>query len=268
MVASRPDLAQRRAPLYPRAVEPLLLRLAAALLTQAHQGYGRAILHVGGVRVQRGDQLVNPDGVIRAFTTYTRTLTAAEIIARLVRLGGQVDRQAQQELFRTLQRPALAPVGRAVADEAIQAWAEGAAERIVVILERDRTAVSELIARAHGEGWSRRRLGMELAQQQLASVNRSRLWARDQLGTVNAEITQSKQVRLGITHYRWRTSLDERVRERHAEREGKVFAWSDPPRENSIDGHPGHPINCRCTAEPIFPDELPGIPDSEFYRPA
>ena len=34
----------------------------------------------------------------------------------------------------------------------------------------------------------------------------------------------------------------------HWEREGQEFRWDQPPE----DGHPGQPIECRCSAEPII----------------
>ncbi|GHE91874.1 hypothetical protein GCM10016455_09780 [Aliiroseovarius zhejiangensis] len=52
------------------------------------------------------------------------------------------------------------------------------------------------------------------------------------------------------THYIWRTRRDGKVRSAHAEREGQIFSWGDPPEG----GHPGEDYNCRCTAEPYFPD--------------
>ena len=47
--------------------------------------------------------------------------------------------------------------------------------------------------------------------------------------------------------YIWRTQGDSKVRDAHAERDGKVFSWDDPPEG----GHPGEDYNCRCTAEEI-----------------
>jgi len=51
------------------------------------------------------------------------------------------------------------------------------------------------------------------------------------------------------THYVWRTRRDGKVRSSHAEREGQVFSWDDPPEG----GHPGADYGCRCTAEPYLP---------------
>ncbi len=79
--------------------------------------------------------------------------------------------------------------------------------------------------------------------------SRAALIARDQLNKINGQIVQRRQTDLGIEEYKWRTSMDERVRPAHADREGDTFRWDDPPEG----GHPGEPIQCRCTAEPILP---------------
>lgn len=52
------------------------------------------------------------------------------------------------------------------------------------------------------------------------------------------------------THYIWRTRRDGKVRSAHADREGQIFSWDEPPEG----GHPGEEYNCRCTAEPYFPE--------------
>jgi SPP1 gp7 family putative phage head morphogenesis protein len=85
-----------------------------------------------------------------------------------------------------------------------------------------------------------------------ATKSRAELIARDQIGKFNGQLTELRQSQAGVTSYIWRTSLDERVREEHAAREGKEFAWNDPPD----DGHPGEAINCRCYAEPVLDDLL------------
>lgn len=78
------------------------------------------------------------------------------------------------------------------------------------------------------------------------SESTARTIARDQVGKLSAQLNRIRQENLGITGYRWRGVLDSRERPEHREREGKYFDWDDPPE----DGHPGEPINCRCSAEP------------------
>ena len=52
------------------------------------------------------------------------------------------------------------------------------------------------------------------------------------------------------THYIWRTRRDGKVRSSHAEREGQIHSWGNPPEG----GHPGEDFGCRCTAEQYLPE--------------
>lgn len=90
------------------------------------------------------------------------------------------------------------------------------------------------------------------------STSRARLIARDQVSKLYGQLDKLRQSGLGITKYTWRTARDERVRDRHEELEGKVFAWDDPPVTNSKGerNHPGEDYQCRCYAEPYLQDLL------------
>jgi len=88
---------------------------------------------------------------------------------------------------------------------------------------------------------------------------RAKLIARDQAASFNGDLNRIRQTAMGVTEYVWSTSLDERVRGNpegkypnarpsHWDREGKTLKWSSPPS----DGHPGQPINCRCTARAVI----------------
>lgn len=75
--------------------------------------------------------------------------------------------------------------------------------------------------------------------------------ARDQSSKLNAALTQARHEDVGIKKYMWSTSLDERVRDSHADKEGLVFEYVNPPADT---GHPGHDFNCRCVAIPVLDD--------------
>jgi uncharacterized protein HI_1407 len=75
--------------------------------------------------------------------------------------------------------------------------------------------------------------------------------ARDQSSKLNAALTQARHEDVGITKYTWSTSGDERVRESHAEKDGQVFEYANPPADT---GHPAHDYNCRCVAIPYLGD--------------
>ena len=75
--------------------------------------------------------------------------------------------------------------------------------------------------------------------------------ARDQSSKLNAALTQARHEDVGIKKYMWSTSLDERVRDSHADKEGQIFEYTNPPADT---GHPGHDFNCRCVAIPVLDD--------------
>lgn len=79
-----------------------------------------------------------------------------------------------------------------------------------------------------------------------STEKRAKLIARDQTGKLTSKLTQVRQTKLGITHYYWSCSKDERVRDSHRFRDGMLYAWDHV----HDDGHPGIPIRCRCVAIP------------------
>lgn len=91
-------------------------------------------------------------------------------------------------------------------------------------------------------------LAAQISERFGVSESRAKLIARDQVGKFYGEVNKVRQTKLGVERFIWRTSGDERVRDEHVELDGQSFKWSDPPDE----GIPGHPINCRCYADPDF----------------
>jgi SPP1 gp7 family putative phage head morphogenesis protein len=98
---------------------------------------------------------------------------------------------------------------------------------------------------------------------------RAELIARDQIGKLNGELTETRQKGLGIEKYIWHTSQDERVCEQCEPMEGLMCNWDDDSVYSDDDGdtwqqrtsdmaerNPGecHPQD-RCWAEPVFEEE-------------
>lgn len=95
----------------------------------------------------------------------------------------------------------------------------------------DRAALSKILLERYGVAGSR-----------------MQLIARDQTTKAIGAFTQLRQEQIGVTHYRWSASDDERVRPTHQANDRDVFAWEHPP---ALTGHPGEDINCRCVAVAI-----------------
>lgn len=153
--------------------------------------------------------------------------------------------------------------------EQLDAWAKTNADLITSLRTRYLDDVKRLVVQHVGNGARSESIAKEIEDRFITPSTRdpngqktfrgityqARRIARDQVNKLNGNLTRSRQTALGITRYRWRTALDERVRVAHAEREGVIFAWDSPPP----DGNPGQPILCRCYGEAVLEDVVGGL---------
>jgi SPP1 gp7 family putative phage head morphogenesis protein len=88
------------------------------------------------------------------------------------------------------------------------------------------------------------------------TINRATLIARTETAKVNSALTVARAEAIGSKSFIWRTVGDADVRESHKALDGKVFEYANPPFVSIEEGAhlPGDIWNCRCYAEPIFPD--------------
>lgn len=84
---------------------------------------------------------------------------------------------------------------------------------------------------------------------------RARMIARTEVAKAQSVMTEARSRAAGSDAYIWRTAQDEAVRESHSEMEGQTVRWDSPPTlSDGTTTHAGQIYNCRCFAEPIFPD--------------
>lgn len=114
-----------------------------------------------------------------------------------------------------------------------------------------RKAVQRILDRGLERAWGVDDMIQRLRHATNISRNRAALIVRNEVGNASAYGQQATQEEAGITHYEWVAASDERVRPEHAARNGKIFAWDNPP----ADGHPGQPIQCRCVSVPVWDEE-------------
>lgn len=75
-------------------------------------------------------------------------------------------------------------------------------------------------------------------------VNRAKTIARDQVGKLQANLTQVRAKRAGVDKYEWQTVGDNRVRPKHEALDGDE-------REYGKGLQPGDDVNCRCVSIPL-----------------
>lgn len=193
------------------------------------------------------DLMVEEIGAIEAAYGVEYTRADDQVLAD--RVGTEVTEQNAEETARVFS----AVLG--VNPIASEPWLDGELERFRVanvqliksLPKQYLDQVEVMVTNAFAAGTPVRRFTKDLRKRFNISENRARLIARDQVGKLSGQLTMLRQTEAGITHYIWRTMRDERVRKSHAEKEGKTFAWSNPP---SGTGHPGEDYQCRCHAEP------------------
>jgi len=129
-------------------------------------------------------------------------------------------------------------------------------------LRKLRDELTRLIADGIPDDEIEERLIAFLEKQADVEGNRAVLIGSDQVGKLNGRLMEYWQRSAGIKEYRWQTMMDDRVRPRHAERQGLIFQWDKPPD----DGHPGMAIRCRCVADPVIPlDDFGVEPKANTY---
>lgn len=134
----------------------------------------------------------------------------------------------------------------------LNAWKQQQGAFITRMTSESVQDIQDTVSRGVRSGRSTQAIQSEIRQRFGVTDRRAELIARTEIGQLNSQITRERQTELGIDGYIWRTALDERTRDEHADREGKYFTWNNPPEG----GHPGESWQCRCVAEPAISDLL------------
>lgn len=176
-----------------------------------------------------------------------------------------LDKQSADEL-----RTAGVPVNQVVpnAEARKQEWLR--ANTDLIKAEADlRRRVERIIADPLNQGRSVADIAKLLEEQAGYSTSRAVLTARDQTLKLYGQIQQERQQNAGVTRYIWTTSLDERVRPDHADLDGTIQRWDDPPivdQRTGRRGHPGFDFQCRCSAVAVIDEPTEGEAPAEQQR--
>lgn len=219
----RPDPQSQLVPLYPLALERSLVR--------AVERYHRDFVSQVRAEVVRRDSLLELGARPRT-----------ELVRMLTRYARRIVRFQDRQTARLLSLDPRTFQDRNLSGQ-VNNWVSGAVSYLVDA----ESQLLDAVERAVLEGGD---VAAAIEERGRVSTSRAKLIARDQVANLNREVSRYRQQAVGVTEYRWVTSMDERVRPEHASLNGKKFRWDDPPPE----GHPGEAIQCRCVARPLPPD--------------
>jgi SPP1 gp7 family putative phage head morphogenesis protein len=226
----RAEVVRRVLPLLPAAVERARALTDAAERTDSP---GPVLTELDGLQISVERGVLQPtalEGQIRAWGRTVAEYQGSELQASIRNVLG-------------IETPLVS--GERIAP-LLREWITENVGLIRTMSRQTFASIEQLVVAGVNAGRRHEAIAEDIVSRFGVAERRAALIARDQVGKFYGQVQRARQRELGITRYTWRTSMDERVRPEHVEREGQVFEWSDPPE----DGHPGYPINCRCTAEP------------------
>ena len=165
----------------------------------------------------------------------------------MVKRGNKFNRNA---FVRNINKVTGVDVKDILKDEGIKNTLEKAVKKNVELIEsipKDHYArINNAVLQGTESGKDYFSIKKDIAKIEGITKRRAKLIARDQVSKLNGNLNKARQEQIGVTHYFWRTSEDERVRPTHEENNGDRFAWDSSP----VTGHPGEDVQCRCTADP------------------
>ncbi len=240
---------------YPHAIERELSSLAAAELARFVSECTAAAVEGLPVRDDMDDLSRVPDAL------------PADFVASVEEIAGKMRRKASTDFADWTEmivgKPYYPPEAR---EEIFATWSANF-QTLCKSAEADaKKDISLLVSSAKNEGWNRGRLE-KAVRERLPSKYRARAEniARTELGKLNSAAKLSQFREVGISYYRWLTTIDGRERDSHRSMNGLICSVSDPGvyyTENPDDplhpvehprtadmfrGNPGEDFQCRCS---------------------
>lgn len=236
-----------------RAVRAATRRATLGMTALVHgrlQRVQRAILSVLGVRLDAEDELFDIEFLIGRLDRLT-----AEEIRRLLELDGYDQGLTKNALAVSAANASAVSeltgvkgLARFTPDR-VASWRKENTD-LIVSLCRDQVADLKSTILERTQGLRVEEIRGLIQERFSVSESRADLIARDQTLKLNAQMTRENYKKANVNKYVWTTTRDERVRDEHAELDGQVFSFDDPPEP----GNPGEDFQCRCVAFPVFDD--------------
>lgn len=177
--------------------------------------------------------------------------------------------QQSVKLYQILQAEMAGPVGRAVAEQTLEA-----AFYIRSIPHDLAKWVTARMLEAQQEGIRPETLAKAMrARMPRLTANHVMLIARTETARTSATLTEVRAAASGVKWYVWRTSEDSRVRQSHRLMEGVVVPYADAPSPEKLshikstlgDYQAGACPNCRCYQEVLLSPEDVSWPRRVYF---
>lgn len=148
--------------------------------------------------------------------------------------------------------------GDAAPVDLVEQWTRAAVAKITGVRDEVAEALRRDIVAAHDLGMTAADLQEEWRRNGVPTAygtldGRLKVIAQHQISSLNAAIHAERALAIGATEFEWVSMEDDRVRDKHRELHGRILPY---PKGDPQEGLPGEPINCRCYALAVIPDEL------------
>ena len=202
-------------------------------------------------------ELKNPAALIKALKDYAKLIepwaksVAAVMVADIARRDKLMWAKVSKEMSVELRKEVTtAPTGSLLQ--------ELQNDQVVLIQSIPLDAAQRVHEIAEQATWASIRpkdIALKILETEDVSKSKATLIARTEVARAANNLVQARATYAGSTGYIWRTSKDGAVRPSHAKMEGKLVDWNAPPTLDHLTGHAGTLPNCRCFAEPLFPND-------------
>lgn len=152
----------------------------------------------------------------------------------------------------------------------IQPWVDQSVSMIQSIPQQELGEMKAIISEGFRDNLPIDEIAQRIQEEYNVSKSKAQFLARDQIGSLNTQLTRRQHEDAGVKKYRWTDSGDGKVRDCHHLLNGHIFSWDDPPEmwttrkgARVYTGrrcHPGEDYGCRCRAEPVFEYDTIDLP--------
>jgi len=287
-------LHSKRTPLYPDTAEREYMRITAGYVRLMNQVLRENLPEImTEYRAQRTDGVRNDDlrdlesWLRQKFRQMAQELEKRVSVFGLERLVDKVSRMTQRMSLREWKKSVKDTLGIDLMDDyysgefyesIVHRWVDENVLKIKTLPQNTLDEMQQIILHGFKSGSTIRDITKEIQREYGVTRRRARTLARDQIATLNSQITKAQQQDAGCNRYRWSDSRDSRVRECHHALNGKIFSWDDPPEmwyttkkrgvvRTGRRCHPGEDYCCRCIAIPVFDYETLDVPIKETVSP-